>query len=593
MSECRRKPGRHMVVAVLCSCSWILKASSAPAEAPAPAELPVVQYRSPPPAHAGRYYFDPVDPAFFANITKPVITNYNATHFIEANSSSINPTKVTPSNGTFVLNNTVVGDGPAPAPTGSGAGVESSLPDVYDFAMALNYSLLFYEAQRSGPDWPNNRIDWRSASALDDQNPDGGSLTGGWYDAGDHLILNFPAAFSATVLAYGLIEFGDAYAAAGQTDYAMSNLRWVADYFVKCHYSDVLFAGQVGDVGTDHGTWSQAEALPTYRPSFFISPSAPGSDLLGETAAALAAISMVFESTDANYAATLEAHARDVYALGTAFEGKYSNSISQAYVYPSSNFLDDLAFGAAWLFRKTGEEHFLDDAENYWRRNRNEEGGGGYLAFSWDTAVWGVDMMLTQLTSPNNQVYQNEVIRFLESWVTGSGGLVYYTPGGLAWASEWGTLRYTFNAAFIAVVFAQSIESSNLVQSRRYSCWARGQAHYLLGSNPKQYSYMVGYGDAFPRQTHHRGSSCPNVPTVCNYDNFNLQSDNPHIIYGAMVGGPDRNDAYTDSRSNYQQAEPAVDYNAGLTGVLAYLAGTGDTYASCRQRGDVVNGPRT
>ena len=39
-----------------------------------------------------------------------------------------------------------------------------------------------------------------------------------------------------------------------------------------------------------------------------------GSDLLGETAAALAAISMVFESTDAVYAATLEAHARDVYA---------------------------------------------------------------------------------------------------------------------------------------------------------------------------------------------------------------------------------------------------------------------------------------
>ena len=56
----------------------------------------------------------------------------------------------------------------------------------------------------------------------------------------------------------------------------MSNLRWVADYFVKCHYSDVLFAGQVGDVGTDHGTWVQAEALPTYRPSFFLSPTAPG-----------------------------------------------------------------------------------------------------------------------------------------------------------------------------------------------------------------------------------------------------------------------------------------------------------------------------
>ena len=46
--------------------------------------------------------------------------------------------------------------------------------------------------------------------------------------------------------------------------------------------------------------------------------------------------------------------------LGTAFEGKYSNSISEAYVYPSSNYLDDLSFGATWMYRKTGEQHFLD-----------------------------------------------------------------------------------------------------------------------------------------------------------------------------------------------------------------------------------------
>ena len=70
-----------------------------------------------------------------------------------------------------------------------------------------------------------------------------------------------------------------------------------------------------------------------------------------------------------------------------------------------------------------------------------------------------------------------QVIRFLESWVTGSGGLVTYTPGGLAWASEWGTLRYTMNAAFIAVVFANSIESealafaADLLPSRQGGKW--------------------------------------------------------------------------------------------------------------------------
>ena len=29
-------------------------------------------------------------------------------------------------------------------------------------------------------------------------------------------------------------------------------------------------------------------------------------------------------------------------------------------MYPSSNYEDDLAWGASWLYRKTGEQHFLD-----------------------------------------------------------------------------------------------------------------------------------------------------------------------------------------------------------------------------------------
>ena len=45
--------------------------------------------------------------------------------------------------------------------------------------------------------------------------------------------------------------------------------------------------------------------------------------------------------------------------VGTTFQGKYSDSIKAAYVYPSSNFLDDLSWGAAWLYRKTGEQQFL------------------------------------------------------------------------------------------------------------------------------------------------------------------------------------------------------------------------------------------
>lgn len=33
--------------------------------------------------------------------------------------------------------------------------------------------------------------------------------------------------------------------------------------------------------------------------------------------------------------------------------------MEEAYVYKSHNYMDDLAWGASWLFRKTGEDHFL------------------------------------------------------------------------------------------------------------------------------------------------------------------------------------------------------------------------------------------
>ena len=46
--------------------------------------------------------------------------------------------------------------------------------------------VLFYEAQRSGR-LVNNRISFRGDSALGDKGTNGEDLTGGYYDAGDHI----------------------------------------------------------------------------------------------------------------------------------------------------------------------------------------------------------------------------------------------------------------------------------------------------------------------------------------------------------------------------------------------------------------------
>ena len=63
----------------------------------------------------------------------------------------------------------------------------------YNYGHVMGLSLLFYEAQRSGKLPANNRIPWRGDSALNDGSDNHLDLTGGWYDAGDHVKVRFPA----------------------------------------------------------------------------------------------------------------------------------------------------------------------------------------------------------------------------------------------------------------------------------------------------------------------------------------------------------------------------------------------------------------
>lgn len=63
-----------------------------------------------------------------------------------------------------------------------------------------------------------------------------------------------------------------------------------------------------------------------------------------------------------------------------------------------------------------------------------------------------------------------------------------------------------------------------------------------------------------------RSSSCNRNSGSCSID---APGENPNLLYGALVGGPDQNDQYSDDRSDYVHNEVAVDFNAGFQGALA------------------------
>ncbi len=442
---------------------------------------------------------------------------------------------------------------------------DDATPGAFNYGEALQKALFFYEAQRSG-DLPENYIvDWRGDSALNDGKDVGYDLTGGYWDAGDHVKFGLPMAGSITLLAWGASQYREGYAQSGQLARVLDAVRWGADYLVKAHTAPNEFWGQVGQGNIDHAVWTAPEVMTMARPAFKIDAQNPGSDLAGEAAAALAATAVLFQSSDPAYASKLLAHAEQLFTFADTYRGKYSDSIKDAagYYNSYSGYLDELVWAGAWLYKATGKSTYLAKAESIYAQTYANQ--TWTWTHSWDDKRYGAGVLLAQLTGKDQ--YKKDVERWLDYWSVGINGgatRVTYTPGGLAFLNGWGSLRYASTTAFMALLYSDTVRD---VGSRYYD-FARGQMEYILGKNPRNFSYMVGFGSQYPLNPHHRGASG-------SYDgNVAAPGPNRHILYGALVGGPESADDfdYSDDRTNYISNEVALDYNAGFTGALARLA---------------------
>ncbi len=63
---------------------------------------------------------------------------------------------------------------------------------------------------------------------------------------------------------------------------------------------------------------------------------------------------------------------------------------------------------------------------------------------------------------------------------------------------------------------------------------------------PKK-SFVIGFGNNYPKRPHHASSSCPVTSATCDIDS---PDPNPNLLQGALVGGPDaEDDQYVDIRT--------------------------------------------
>jgi len=431
-----------------------------------------------------------------------------------------------------------------------------ALCQAYDYRRVLRYSLLFYEAQRTGRLPTDQRVRWRGDSALNDGRDVGHDLTGGYFDAGDHMKFGFPMASAATVLAWGLVDYEAGYTSAGALVDGRRTVRWATDYFLKAHTAPNEFWGQVGRGDLDHSFWGRPENMTMQRPAFRINTANPGSDLAGETAAALAAASIVFRNVDPTYSNTLLTHARQLFDFANRHRRRYSDSIPEARnFYPSWDFTDELVWAAAWLFRATNNNTYLNTAESLYTQFGLQSWNFG---LNWDNKVSGVRVLLARLT--NRQQYLDAVRRDADHLINNQRR----TPRGLLYIDRWGTLRHAANAAFFL------LQAADLgLNPTSYRQFAKRQIDYALGDGGR--SFVVGFGNNPPTQPHHRSSSCRPWPAACDWNTFHSSGPNFHVLTGALVGGPDENDNYVDRRQDYIQNEVATDYNAGFQSAVAAL----------------------
>ncbi|XVF12983.1 hypothetical protein REPUB_Repub08aG0167400 [Reevesia pubescens] len=467
----------------------------------------------------------------------------------------------------------------------------------HDYNQALSKSILFFEAQRSGYLPHNQRVTWRANSGLNDGKASGVNLVGGYYDAGDNVKFGLPMAFTLTMMSWSIVEYGKQMAANGELGHALEAIKWGTDYLIKAHPEPYVLYGEVGDGNTDHYCWQRPEDMTTDRHAYKIDPSNPGSDLAGETAAAMAAASIVFRDSNPAYSSELLRHAYQLFEFADKYRGKYDSSITvaQKYYRSISGYNDELLWAAAWLYQASNNQYYL----NYLGKNGDSMGGTGWAMteFGWDVKYAGVQTLVAKflmqgkagLHAPVFEKYHQKAEYFMCSLIGKGSRNVQKTPGGLIFRQRWNNMQFVTSASFLATVYSDYLTSSrgslkcaagNVAPSELLS-FAKSQVDYLLGDNPRATSYMVGYGNNYPRQVHHRGSSIVSIKVDPNFVAcrqgyatwYSRKASDPNVLTGAVVGGPDAYDNFADERDNYEQTEPATYNNAPLLGILARLGG--------------------
>jgi len=360
---------------------------------------------------------------------------------------------------------------------------------------------------------------------------------GGWHDAADLLkyLLTSGNATAQMLLAYELASdptssgkpgtgppwLADKFNSLGQPGTngipdLLEEARWGLDWMLRLHpTADVLYhqvaddrdhigrrlpQNEVADYGWEKGGYrvvycadGKPQGLQQYK-----SQSTGLANLAGRYAAAMALAYQIWKDapTQRFFAQTCLKAGREVYRLGQAHEGvQQGNSYKAPYRYEETTWADDMEWGAAELYRATGERSYLIAAARYARLAGSE---------SW----MGKEQTGHYQYYPFMNIGHFRLYEFMDSALKKE--LAGYYRDGLERCEAAGQKNpYRVGVPFIwcsnnllVALATQCLLYERMTRDTRYHEFCAKQCDWLLGRNPWGYSMFTEIGSVFPKDTH-------------------------------------------------------------------------------------------
>ncbi len=429
------------------------------------------------------------------------------------------------------------------------------------------------------------------------------TVTKGWYDAGDHgkYVVNGGIAVwtllneyerakyeggpgALTALADGSLNIPEQ--SNGVPD-ILDEARWELEFMLSMQ---VPLSGTVEGVDLSNMVhhklhdvaWTGIPMAPANDPQkrYLYPPSTAATLNMAATAAQCARI---WKGIDAAFANQCLAAAQSAWDAAVAHPAEYARiNFTGGGAYEDSHVSDEFYWAATELYITTGNTKYLTPtttSEYYKQVPGTPISGTGVITSSamwWgDTAALGtlsLAVVPNSLPSQDVQEARANVVKVAQGYaeaLSREGYRLPYAPEARGY--PWGSNSSVLNNMLIlglAYDFTHDVSYLNAVSLGM---------DYILGRNPNDKSYISGYGENPLQNPHHRfwahqaDASYPPPPpgVVSGGPDSNLED--PYIQGLYPSGCPSFQTCYADNFQSYSTNEVAINWNAPLAWVTAFL----------------------